>query len=76
MTSGRDVRTLPSMDSIDQLDPDWRFVPPTLAALDGKAVRIEGVDRASGERVVEQGSLLVVPGYFRPTADDGPDPAA
>jgi hypothetical protein len=55
-------------------DPDWQHVPEELRRRDGQQVRIEAVDRETGERVVETGALVIFPGDFgdaaRKRADD------
>ena len=62
-------------DELRELDPDWDDVPSELRQTDGQTVKIEGVDRATGERVVETGALVIFPGDFgdakRRQEDDG-----
>ena len=56
-------------------DPDWEHVPDELRRHDGHQVKIEAVDRTTGERVVETGALVIFPGDFgdaaRKRAEDG-----
>jgi hypothetical protein len=43
-------------------DPDSEHVPPELAALEGKAVTVSGIDRETGELVELEGTVVTVPG--------------
>jgi hypothetical protein len=54
------------MDELSDLvpDPDWDHVPEALRRHDGQPVRIEAVDLATGERVAESGTLVIIPGDF------------
>lgn len=63
-------------DELRELDPDWEHVPHELRRRDGQPVKIEAIDRATGERVVETGALVIFPGDFGDAArrqedDDG-----
>jgi hypothetical protein len=57
-------------------DPDLDYCPDELRRHDGQPVRIEGIDRATGERVEMEGALVIVPGLFgaaaRAREDDPP----
>jgi hypothetical protein len=66
------------MDELGDLveDPDWQHVPDELRLRDGQRVRIEGVDRATGERVVESGALVIFPGDFGDAARQREDDAS
>jgi hypothetical protein len=43
-------------------DPDWDHVPPDLAALDGRPMKVEGRYDLEGEG--EEGTVVIVPGLF------------
>ena len=64
LTEGRILARM--SDGLDDLveDPDWQHVPAELRRLDGQEVKIEAVDRGTGERVVESGALVIFPGDF------------
>jgi hypothetical protein len=64
-------------DPIRHLDPEWDFTPAALREADGKKVHVMGTDPITGEPVVAEGVLVVLPGMFgdAPRLEDGPDAA-
>jgi hypothetical protein len=54
------------MDELNDLveDPDVAHVPESLRRAEGERVRVEGVDRETGERVIVEGTLCFWAGDF------------